>query len=91
MFSFCKYVRLIEQLKSSGFGETYVVIFAEDPLFYEGNQEGIYGFFRGGRKLSGKITKPTGKKDAEVSITGSYSVVWYAVSGRLKYTVIKAQ
>lgn len=91
MFSFCKDVVFAEQLKASCFKRTYVVIFAEDPLFYEGNQNGIYGYFRGGRNLYGKIMKPTGKKDAEVNIRGSYPVTWYTVFGRLKYTVIKAQ
>ena len=91
MFSFCKDVEFAEQLRASGFKEAYVVIFAEDHLFYEGSQDGIYGFFRGGRNLSGKIMKPTGKQNAEVNIKGSYSVAWNAVSGKLKYTVIKAQ
>jgi len=84
-------VKFAEQLKASGFKKTYVVIFEEDPLFYEGNQEGIYGYFRGGRNLSGKIMKPTGTKDAEVNIRGSYPVAWHTAFGRLKYTVIEAQ
>ena len=91
MYSFCQDIEFMEQLKASGFVATYGVIFAEDHLFYEGNQEGIYGFFRGGRNLSGKITKPTGKKDTEVKIKGSYTVTWHPVVGNLKYTIIKAQ
>ena len=91
MFSFCKDVQFMEQLKASGFKETYVVIFAEDRLFYEGTKTGIYSFYRGGNNLSGVITKPTGKKDAEVVIMGSYPVCWHPVTGKLKYTVIKAQ
>lgn len=91
MFSFCKDVQFMEQLKASGFKETYVVIFADDRLFYEGSKNGIYSFYRGGSDLSGVITKPTGKKDAEIVITGSYPVRWHPVVDTLKYTVIKAQ
>ena len=91
MYSFCKDIVFVEQLKRSGFNRTFVVIFAEDRLFYEGAQEGIYGFFRGGRNLTGTINKPTGKRDSELTITGNYPVRWHGVSGSLKYAVIEAQ
>ncbi len=91
MYSFCKDIVFAEQLKRSGFNRTFVVIFAEDRLFYEGAQGGIYGFFRGGRNLTGTVRKPTGKRDSEVTITGDYSVRWHGVSSPLKYTVIEAQ
>lgn len=91
MYSFCKDVVFAEQLKKSGFNRTYVVIFAEDRLFYEGNTDGIYGFFRGGKKLSGNIPKPTGKGDDSLKIEGSYGVSWRDVHGPMKYTVIEAQ
>ena len=91
MFSFCKDVSFIEQLKRSGFRNTYVIIFAEDHLFYEGSQNGIYGFFRGGKNLSGFVQKPTGNRDSEINIEGCYTVRWQPVKGSLKYSVIKAQ
>lgn len=91
MFSFCKDVSFAEQLKASGFRDAYVVIFAKDHLFYEGSQEGIYGFFRGGKVLSGLVQKPTGKRDSEIHIKGAYTIRWRPVRGSLKYTVIKAQ
>ena len=68
-----------------------MVIFAEDRLFYKGSNEGIYGYFRGGRNLSGTITKPTGKRDTELRVAGSYKVVWSDVRDSLKYTVIEVQ
>lgn len=91
MYSFCKDIVFAEQLKRSGFNRTFVVIFAEDRLFYEGAQGGIYGFFRGGCNLTGTVRKPTGKRDSEVTITGNYSISWLDVSGSLKYTVVEAQ
>lgn len=91
MYSFCKDVVFAEQLKRSGFNRTFVVIFAEDRLFYEGTQSGIYGFFRGGRNLTGTVRKPTGARDTELTITGDYAVKWHEVSGSLKYTVIEAR
>ncbi len=91
MYSFCKDVVFTEQLKAAGFNKAYVVIFAEDRLFYEGGQEGIYGFFREGRNLSGVIPKPTGKRNSELIINGSYKVVWQDVCKSLKYTIIEVQ
>ena len=91
MFAFCKDVVFAEQLKRAGFNKAYVVIFAEDWLFYKGSQEGIYGFFREGRKLSGVVKKPTGKRDTKLEIKGNYQIKWNDVTGTLKYTVIEAQ
>jgi len=91
MFSFCKDIVFAEQLKRSGFNKAYVVIFSEDRLFYEGSQNGIYGFFRGGRNLSGAVKKPTGKQDSELVINGNYQIKWNDVVGPLKYTLIEAQ
>ena len=39
MFSFCKDVSFVEQLRESGFKAAYVVIFADDHLFYEGSKK----------------------------------------------------
>jgi hypothetical protein len=91
MYSFCKDIVFAEQLKKSGFNKAYVVIFAEDRLFYEGSDKGIYGYFRGGKNLSGTITKPTGKCESELNIAGRYKVVWKDVCGALKYTIIEVQ
>jgi len=90
MFSFCKDLAFVEEMKTSGFEETYVLILAEDHLFYEGNGDGIYGFFRSGKKLNGSIKKPTGKKDSAVYIKGNYTIIWEPVLDELKYTLIKA-
>ena len=91
MFSFCKDMSFAEQLLRSVSREAYVVIFAEDRLFYEGSQTGIYTYFRGGDELTGLVQKPTGKRDTELILHGRYSVEWMPVKGSLKYTVIKAQ
>ena len=91
MFSFCKDVQFAEQLKKAGFQEAYVVIFAEDSPFYQGKTNGIYGFFRGGRDLTGEIQKPTGARNDTARINGRYSVKWHAVTGSLKYAVIRVE
>lgn len=91
MYSFCKDIAFVEQLKASGFRRCYVVIFADDHLFYEGNSDGIYGYFREGRVLSGRVQKPTGKRDTEIILRGAYRIGWRAVKGPLRYTIIEAQ
>lgn len=91
MFSFCKDIAFAEELKAAGFRRAAVAIFAEDHLFYEGASEGIYEFFRGRRVLHGRILKPTGHKDAEVTIRGRYKIDWRPVRDALKYTIIEMQ
>ncbi len=90
MYSFCKDVVFAEQLKYAGFDKAYVIIFAEDRLFYEGRQSGIYGFFRGGRNLTGTVEKPTGDQESELVVKGNYQIKWNNVVGPLKYTLIEA-
>lgn len=89
MFSFCKDISFVEQLHAEGFRATALVIFADDPLFYRGSTAGIYGFFRGGQTLQGRIQKPTGSKDAEVNLSGSYVVQWKPISGTLMFAVVE--
>ena len=90
MFSFCKDILFAEQMKEAGFKRTFLIILAEDPLFYRGNGDGIYGYFRGKNQLAGTIQKPTGKRDEWVSLKGSYQVKWNNISKTLKYTIIEA-
>ncbi|MEM2111971.1 MAG: hypothetical protein QXX08_08880 [Candidatus Bathyarchaeia archaeon] len=89
MFSFCKDICFIEQLKQAGFKATYFIVFADDRLFYEGSSEGIYGFFRGKKDLRGTIQKPTGKKDETVKISGKYTIVWHTVTKEIKYGFVE--
>lgn len=41
-------------------------------------QTGIYRFFRNESrpKLEGMVQKPTGKRDEEIELSGSYSIEW---------------
>ncbi len=91
MFSFCKDIKFAEQLKTAGFSNAAVLIFADDKLFYQGDGKGIYGFFRTSVPLNGRIQKPTGKKDEEVCIDGTYQVEWYPVRQSLKHTLVPIQ
>jgi len=90
MFSICKDIAFTEQLKRSCFANAYAVIFADDHNFYDGKPEGIYGYFRDGKTLTGIITKPTGKRDTFVTICGSYSIQWHSVTGTLRYALVEA-
>jgi hypothetical protein len=90
MFSFCKDIAFVEQLKKAGFRKAFFVVFADDPLFYEGSGNGIYGYFRQKRILHGIVQKPTGRKDAEVVIKGSYKIYWNPVRDKLQYAFIEA-
>lgn len=89
MFSFCKDIAFVEELMIAGFPRSALIIFADDPLFYRGSSDGIYGFFRGGRPIHGRIQKPTGKKDDVVTIQGTYVVEWHTIIGPLKFAIIE--
>lgn len=90
MVSFCKDILFAEQLKRSGFERSFLIIFADDPLFYSGNGDGIYGYFRQNKKICGSIQKPTGLKDEIFKPSGSYQVQWRGIFDKLKYTIIEA-
>jgi hypothetical protein len=90
MFSFCKDLCFIEQLKEAGFQHAALIIFADDELFYRGGGVGIYEYFRSGRPISGCIRKPTGSADMQVTIRGNYHVTWRPVTGSLRYAIIDA-
>jgi len=89
MFNFCKDIMFVEQLKYAGFSRSFFIVFADDPLFYQGQGEGIYGYFRKKHTLHGKIQKPTGRKDTEVFIRGSYKIYCNPVKDKLQYTFIE--
>jgi hypothetical protein len=89
MFSFCKDIAFLEQLVSSGFQSGYFLALADHRHFYSGNCSGIYGHFRGSVPITGKISKPTGSKDQEISITGSYTASWLPISGDTKFCLVR--
>jgi hypothetical protein len=88
MFSFCKDIAFLEELREAGFHSAALVIFAEDRPFYAGKPDGIYGYFRGGKPLRGRIEKPTGAKDDAVDLKGSYTVEWRPVANPLRCAII---
>ncbi len=89
MFSFCKDIAFAEELKAVGFAQSALLIVVDHHLFYSGSPEGIYGFFRSGRPITGRIDKPTGAKNEHVTIKGSYTVAWSAVSSGIRYAIIE--
>lgn len=80
MYSFIKDIRFMEQLKDLGFDSTYciTIVDKESKPFYEEcrKNDGIYAYFRKGETISGKIPKPTGKKNTSVTIDGNYGIEW---------------
>ncbi len=79
----------MEQLKQARFSNAYFIAFADDRLFYEGNADGIYGYFRGGVALTGVVQKPTGNQNESVTINGNYKLVWEPVSDSVKYLIVE--
>ncbi|MDW0115064.1 hypothetical protein QT711_18030 [Sporosarcina saromensis] len=90
MFNFAKDIKFMEQIKNHGFTHTYAITFAEDKLFYSGiNIAGIYEYFRSDTPLHGEITKPTGKRDEQFYINGSYTIQWNYLVGSSKYYLLE--
>lgn len=90
MFSFCRDILFCEQMKRAGFKRTFLIIFADDPLFFSGNGKGIYGYFRQNKQLTGVVRKPTGIQDEIVTLEGNYFCQWKDILGNLKNAVIEA-
>jgi len=89
MFIFCKDIIYAEELAAAGFHSAGLVIFADDHLYYQGSAKGIYGFFRDRQPLHGRIQKPTGRKDDEVILRGTYLIPWKPIAGSLRFTVVE--
>jgi hypothetical protein len=90
MYSFCKDIAFIEQLRQAGFQRTFLVIFADDPRFYRGEGEAPYCYFRQERTLHGVVRKPTGEKHSQVLIEGRYKIRWHPIMGQLRYAAVEA-
>ena len=89
MFKACQDVQLLEQLVMSGFGRSYFLMLADDPLFYSGESTGrVYEIFRREHVIQGPIDKPTGASDKVVVLRGKYPFSWETVAGPVKYFLI---
>ena len=91
MFSACKDIAFLEQLvEKSGFGRSYFVMAADDPLFYkvDTTTPGIYQYFRGGLPICGEIKKPAGKTNECIIIRGWHSIDWKSAGSSMKYRVV---
>jgi hypothetical protein len=91
MYSMCIDIAFLEQLKVAGFKRGYLIAFADDPLFWQGRKtDGIYGYFREQRALTGTIRKPTrGEGIPSVTISGQYTIDWNAVTNTLMCTLVE--
>lgn len=89
MYKFCRDIAFLEQLKQAGFRNVYFIAFADDHLFYEGDAEGIYGFFRANVPLTGVVQKPTGARNENVTINGHYQMQWEPVTETLKSLIVE--
>ena len=78
----------MEELKGKGFSSTYCLTLVQKTNFYSGKKKnGIYAFFRGKDHVHGKIVKPTGQKDEEIMIEGSYIIDWKGLGDMRYYCV----
>ena len=89
MFSICKDIKFLEQLKENGFAKSYELVIVDSDVFLinKGGNE-IYDMFRKDKLLRGKIVKPTGQRDEEVTLSNVYKLAWNDLSGDLKGLII---
>ncbi len=91
MFSICKDIKFLEELKNRGFSNCYSLTIVEDSNFYnssKNDEEKIYRYFRNGFLLSGEIIKPTGEKKESLLIEGTYTLKWKNLND-YKFLLIK--
>ena len=93
MFTFCKDIMFLEQLKKAGISNAFFIAFVDNKLFWEGpEQGGIYQYFRGDSLIHGLIEKPTGEKNEKntpLAIQGQYKAAWRTVNQNLRWLLIK--
>jgi len=93
MFSFCKDIKFLEDLKRH-FPESkcYFIAIVDDEGFYSSNKksiDGIYKYFRGSELINGEIKKPTGKLEDMFIINGTYKIEWVEVNCKMRYCVVE--
>lgn len=89
MYSFIKDIIFMEQLKDSGFDETFAMTIVNDKNFYSGKKiDGIYAYFRNNKILCGTVEKPTDKKEEKVTLNRSYNIQWEGNTRLLKYYIV---
>jgi len=75
MFSICKDIKSLEQLKEHGFTRSYELVIVNSDLYYTNKGGGeIYDMFRKDKLLRGSVVKPTGQKDEEFNLSDEYSL-----------------
>jgi hypothetical protein len=75
MFSFCKDIRFLEELKAAGFQNNLFVAFTNDHLFWEGPKtDGVYKPFRQSGKLEGVVKDPFYNED--IKFENKYYFKW---------------
>ena len=90
MFSFVKDIKFMEELKESGFTNTYSVTLVGDRPFYEGKvNDGIYRFFRSENAVYGEIQKPTGKRDEYIPLNGIHRFEWLHLGDGRRYYIVE--
>ncbi|MGH9532908.1 MAG: hypothetical protein ACRD2Q_11000, partial [Terriglobales bacterium] len=88
MFKACQDLAFLEELVSAGFDGGLFLMAADDRLFYEGSDRGgLYSCFRAGRPICGPISKPTGDRNACVTIRGKYTLIWREANA-MRYSYI---
>ena len=103
MFKFVEDIMFMEQLKDTGFRDTYCLTLVDDANYHSkttkrSKMEGIYAFFRDEegkikKTVNGDIYKPTGKWKGEIkyNIKGKYNVIWESCGTDKKYYLLKIQ
>lgn len=89
MYSMCKDIRFLEQLRENGFTGSYSVNLVIDSAYYTPNKNGsIYDKFRNEKKLYGVIEKPTGKVHESIELKQIYKIVWNDINEKQKYFIV---
>jgi len=91
MYSFCKDIKFMEQIKEYGFNETYCITLVSDRNFYNGiKNNGIYKYFREDHSIYGEIAKPTGIKSntSSIVLNKEYDFEWLPLDKTRRFYVI---
>ena len=91
MYKFCEDIKFLEQLKESGFTNTFFLAITPNSRFWSsgGKRGSIYEKFRKEKELYGMIANPIRTSEAVVTLKGRHKINWLTINDSTRYFVVR--
>jgi len=91
MYKFCEDIKFLEQLKESGFTNTFFLAISPNSRFWNagGKRGSIYEKFRKEKELYGIIANPIRTSEEFVTLKGRHKMNWLTIKDSTRYFVVR--